>query len=79
MVSGGQSLPGFQQTASGALPSCDMLTLPTQDKAVCFGSLWVMNSYFLFALARQSAEGGGSKDDDFYVGNCFVQYLSLRY
>lgn len=44
-----------------------MLTLPTQDKVVCFCSLWVMNSHFLFAIARQSAEGESGKDDDSYL------------
>lgn len=77
VVSGGQGLPGFQQAASGALPSHDVLTVPTQDKAVCFCSLWVMNSHFLFALARQSAGGEGSREDDSYLRQELLCPVSL--
>lgn len=43
------------------------MTLPTQNKVACFCSLWVMNSHFLFVLARQSAEGESGKDDDSFL------------
>lgn len=81
-------ISGFRRAGSSwgppsslwCLPSHDMLTLPTQDKVECFCFLWVMNSHFLFALARQSAGGKATKMMiSNCVGSCFVQYLSPLY
>lgn len=51
---------GTHQAVSGALPSLGTLTLPTsmQDKVVCFSSLWVVKSSFLFLLARPRHSAG---------------------